>query len=110
VVKVGFQRINLSNAVFLILALLLLALPAITYYTPPKPAYAGIEIKDLLNLFVEALQGLNRSTKLLSSAIKGLPVNVSGHIRRMRVVGLLARAWRRLRAASDLMCRAGGGE
>ncbi|MEM1509564.1 MAG: hypothetical protein QW291_01600 [Thermofilaceae archaeon] len=88
-VKIRFPKINLSNTVFLVLALLLFMLLALTYYSPPKPAYASLDVKDLPNLFVEAAQGLNYSTRLLSSALKGSPVNASSHIHRMGMVAAL---------------------
>ncbi len=79
----------MGNAALPILALLLLALLALTYYTPPKPAYAGLEVKDLPNLLVEAMQGLNHSTRLLSSAVSGSRANASDHVRRMETVAAL---------------------
>lgn len=89
VVKVRFPKTSLSNATFLIFALLLFMLLALTYYNPPKPAYASLDVKDLPNLFVEAIQGLNYSTRLLSSALKGSPVNASNHIHRMETITAL---------------------
>ena len=55
-------------------AAILIALFAATLYRPPR---SGVEVRpeDLPKLFVEAAQGLNRSTLLLNQSVMGAKVS-----------------------------------